>query len=140
MRVQFQILIFLACLNLATGMAIALTLPGTNYARATETGGTVTQYEERFNATKTAERWQSRPFSGIPLIGDIFAGLDFLVSKLRFLIDGFPMLLTWIKDTYITSSAMRTAFDVIANTLRAVFAIMMFMFVIEFISGRRMPD
>ena len=139
MRVQFQILIFIACLNLATGMAIALALPGTEYVQASNPSN-VSDYEEYFNATEVAESWESTPFSGIPIVGDIFSGFQFLFRNIQYLIDGFPMLLTWMSDTFIVDASAKTAFTIITNVLRAVYAITIFVFVIEFISGRQLTE
>lgn len=136
MKVQFKILLFLVCLNLATGMVIALALPGTEYASATSAGGNVSDYESRFNSTKIAESWEATPFSGIPVVGDVFAGFYLFFTQIRFIIDGFPSLLQWISDAYITSSAGRTAFAVVANTLRAIYAVMMAAFLVYLITGR----
>jgi len=139
MKTQWTILLFIACLNLATGMVIALALPGTEYVQATNPSN-VSEYEEHFNATETAENWGATPFSGIPVVGDIFSGFQFLFRNFRYLIDGFPMLLTWLSDTFIVDASAKTAFFVITNVLRAIFAILISMFVIEFISGRIMTD
>lgn len=140
MRIQYQILLFLACLNLSIGMVIALALPGTVYHQPASFGGNVTEYEQRFNATDVAEKWKATPFTGIPVVGDIFSGFYLFFSQIRFLIDGFPTLLTWISDAYITSEAGRTAFTVIANALRAVFALVLAFFVVEFITGRVLSE
>ncbi len=93
------------------------------------------EYEGYLNATEI-EGWQSSPFSGIPVIGDIFAGFQFLISNIGFLFDGFPTLLTWLGDTYITDAAGQTAFTIIAMTLRAIYALLICTFLIEFLSGR----
>lgn len=139
MRVQFQILAFIVCLNLAVGLSIALGLPGTGYVQATAPSN-ATEYEEHFNATEIAQGWGATPYSGIPVIGDIFSGFQFLWRNLQYLIDGFPMLLTWISDTYIIDAGAQTAFNIIANALRAVYALLITIFVIEFITGRVMTD
>jgi len=135
MKVQFEILLFIACLNLATGMIVALALPGTEYVQATNPSNS-SDYESHFNATETAENWGATPFSGIPVIGDIFSGFQFLFRNFQYLIDGFPMLLTWISDSFIVDASAKTAFFVITNVMRALFAVLMSVFVIEFISGR----
>lgn len=134
MKTQFQILLFIVCLNLATGMAIALALPGTGYVQASSPSN-ASEYEEHFNATDLADRWGSDRL-GIPVIGDIFSGFFLLFQNIQYLLDGFPMFLTWISDTYIIDATARTSFAIIANVLRAVYAILMSILVIEFISGR----
>lgn len=135
MRLQFQILLFILCLNLATGLVIALSLPGTEYVQA-QSPGSATDYESTFNATEIGGSWGATPFYGIPVIGDIFAGFQFLFTHIHFLIDGFPMFLTWISDSYLTDAGGRTAFNIIANSLRAVYAVLMCMWFIEYIGGR----
>ncbi len=99
-----------------------------------------TEYEQHFNATDIASGWAATPFTGIPLIGDIFAGFNFLWQNMKYLVDGFPMLLDYIKNTYITDLSGRAAFDVIAWTLRAIYGLLITSFLIEFISGRIFTD
>lgn len=139
MRIQFQILAFIVCLNLAVGLSIALGLPGTEYVQATNPSN-ASEYEGHFNATEIAEGWGATPYSGIPVIGDIFSGFQFLWRNLQYLIDGFPLLLTWISDTYIIDAAGQTAFAIIANALRAIYAVLITILVIEFITGRILTD
>lgn len=139
MKIQMIILMFFVCLNLASGLAIALALPGTEYVQAT-TPDETTEYESHFNATEIVDKWGATPFSGIPVIGDIFSGLNFLWNGIQYLIDGFPMFLTWISDTYIIEAQAKTAFAIFANALRAIFAILMTVFAIEFISGRKLTE
>lgn len=139
MKSQFKILMFIACLNLAVGMAMALAIPGTEYVMASNPSN-ASEYEEHFNSTEIASGWGATDIIGIPIIGDIFSGFSFLFTNFQYLIDGFPMFLTWLSDTYIIDSAARTAFAVIANVLRAIYAILMATFLIEFISGRYVTD
>jgi hypothetical protein len=140
-KVQWKILLFLALANLSVGLVVALSLAGTEYANPLVPEGVdPEEYEEHFNSTAIAEGWGSSPFSGIPIVGDIFAGFNFLWQNIQFLADGLPMLLTWIKDSYITNAEGQLAFDVFANVLRASYAIIGSMFLIEFISGRDVTD
>jgi len=140
MKAQVRILIFMACLNLSVGVVIALALPGTEYVNPAQPSMNGTEYEEHFNATDIVEGWDSSPFSGIPVIGDIFSGLQFLVTNFLYLIDGFPIFLNWISDTYVFDSATQNALGYIIWALRGIYAVMMSILVIEFISGRVMTD
>lgn len=140
MKVQWQILLFIIVLNLTVGLVIALQVPGTEYVGATSPNVNGTDYESQFNATKIAKGWSPTPFSGIPIIGDIFAGFNFLWQMFGYVIDGFPTLLTWISDTYITDAGGQTAFFIIANVIRAIEAVLISTFIIEFISGRIFTD
>lgn len=142
-RIQFKILFFIICLNLATGLAIALQLPGTEYVQATDPGDgqqSPGEYEEHFNATETGEQWGASANIGIPIIGDIFAGFYFLAVNWHFLIDGFPIFLNWISDTFILDASGRLTFAILSNTLRGLYAVLMSIFFIEFISGRHLTE
>lgn len=127
-------------LNLVVGLCIALSVPGTSYVSASSSGANATEYEQHFNATEIAEGWSATPFSGIPLIGDIFAGFNFFWQVIGYLIDGFPTLLVWIGDSLIGSYEGQVAFTIIANVLRAAQALLIVTFLIEFISGRVFTD
>jgi hypothetical protein len=145
MKVQYEILLFIFILNLVVGLIIVLQFPGTGYVSAAGTGVNASEYEAHFNSTDITgdasnPGWGATPFSGIPVIGDIFGGWNFLIQDIGYLIDGFPTLLTYIRNTYITDADGLFAFDVIANLLRCVYALLISLFLIEFISGRVFSD
>lgn len=140
MRVQYELLLFIFIANLITGVAIVLAFPGTEYVNPSAPSLNATEYESHFNSTDISTGWKATPFSGIPVIGDIFAGFNFLIQDIGYLIDGFPSLLTYISNTYIVDPSGQFAFGVIANVLRAVYALLISMFLIEFISGRIITD
>lgn len=94
----------------------------------------------QFNYTDIEQGWSSTPFNGVPIIGDIFSGFQFFIQNMQFLIDGFPMLLTWIADSYITDASAYSAFTVITWALRALYGLLISTFLIEFISGRVFSD
>lgn len=141
MRIQWQILLYLIILNLSIGLVIGLGVAGTEYFEPTYSENFDAEaYEEQFNATAVASGWRATPFSGVPIVGDIFAGFNFLWQMLGYMADGLPTLLTWLGNSFISDSSGITAFTLIANALRAVYAILITTFLIEFISGRVFTD
>lgn len=136
MRTQWELLLGLFIINLSVGVVMGLALPGTAFVHSSGSITNATQYEQQFNASKI-EQWggNGNPLQGIPVIGDIFGGFIFLTQNIQFLIDGLPSLLTFIEHSYIDPNAW-WAFDVLANALRAIYAFLIVMFLIEFISGR----
>jgi len=138
MKLQFEILFFIVCLNLAIGSMILLDLGGANTIMVSNPYVSATELETHHNASSLADSWQSEPFSGVPILGDLFAGFDFLFRNIRYLLDGFPSLLSWIGESLIVDASARFGFMVLANVLRGLFAILMTWLVIEFISGRGM--
>ena len=140
MKVQYEILLFIFCLNLTVGAAIALGVPGTEYVSPAATDVNATEYEDHFNATDIAGQWEQSPFSGIPLIGDIYFGFNTLWQNIQYLVDGFPMLLTYLSNSYITDGGARDAFTIVANIMRAIYALLIVLFIVEFISGRIVTD
>ncbi len=119
---------------------MGLALPGTAYVAGGPSGVNATQYEYQFNSTKIAGSWSATPFSGIPVIGDIFAGFAFIYQNIQYLVDGLPKFLLYIEQTYIPDATAQLSFEVIANAIRAVYAFLIAMFFIEFISGRVFSD
>lgn len=140
MRIQWEILLFIFILNLSIGLVIQLNLGGTGIVTPLDPSVNASSYEAQFNATDMADSWSSTPFSGIPLIGDIFAAFNFMWQNMKYLVDGFPILLEWIRDSFVTDPAGRTTFDVIAGVLRAIYGLLMIWFIIEFIGGRIVSD
>lgn len=142
MKTQFKILLFLFCINVTAYAVLTATttsgeyiFPGVQYSGAANATSDLDQFESEFNATDAASSWSATPFSGIPLVGDIFSGLNMLFSRIRFLVDGFGMTLEWI-GSFIPVA--QTAFTWIAYILRGVFAICAFTLVIELITGREL--
>lgn len=140
MKAQVKVLIFIACLNLSVGMVIGLQVAGTEYMQPDQAPISAEEYEKHFNATETAGSWRASPFSGIPIIGDIFSGFQFLWQNFQYLIDGFPMFLQWISNTYVLDAETQAALNYIIWALRGIYAIMMGILAIEFISGRVLTD
>lgn len=137
MKLAFEIAFYIMCINLATGIVIGLNLGNVNAVmQPTKTYIDPLDLEEQFNATAQAESWSSTPFTGIPIIGDIFAGFDFLIRNIAFLLGGFPYLLEWFADSFIVDPTAHASFSLISNALRGLFAVIMSWFVVEFISGR----
>ena len=139
MKVQFQILLFMCCLNLGALLVFNLGLAGTEYLEGSSPIE-IDEYETHFNASEISASWGAVHLYGIPVIGDIFSGFQFLFRNLQYLLDGFPMFLNWISDSFIVDAQAKTSFNVIMLALRGMFAITMSMFVIEFISGRYMTE
>lgn len=139
-KVTWELLLGLFIINLAVGVVMGLALPGTAYVAGGPSGVNATEYEQHFNATGIATGWRATPFSGIPVIGDIFAGFSFIYQNIQYLIDGLPKLLDYISQTYIIDAGAQQAFWVISNALRAIYALLATVFLIEFISGRQWSD
>lgn len=138
MRIQYKILLFMLCLNLASYLVFALALPGSSYVSHAESSGvTPRSVETQFDPHQIAEGWSAQPTF---LIGDVVSAFMFFVRNFMLLIDGFPSLLNWISYTFITDASGQAAFAVIALTLRAVFAFLACTMLIEFIGGRIMSD
>jgi len=140
LKTQFKILIFIACLNLSVGLVVDLHLAGTEFVQPANPTMNATEYEEHFNATDIVGGWDTNILTGIPLIGDIFSGLNFLWSNFVYLIDGFPQFLNWISDTYVLDAGTQNALNYIVWALRGLYAMMIGILVIEFISGRVLTD
>lgn len=136
MKIQMKILLFVVCLNLAFWLVRTLTLPGASDVQA-QLAVDADEYEAHFNATDLAGRWTGPTIiTGIPVIGDIFSGLFFVLQNILYLVDGFPQFLDHINYTYINDAGGQIAFIAMSTAFRAVFAILMTVMVIEFISGR----
>lgn len=140
MRITFKIMFFIICLNLASGMVYALDVPGVAYA-SMPMGQyqNATHYEERFNATNLIADWSDNALKDIPFLGHIISGATLMFNALKFLIWGFPDTLDQFAGL-IGSASGRSAFFVIVNVLRALFALVTAIFVIEFITGREITD
>ena len=135
MKWQSEIIIFIICLNLATGMVIELALPGTAYVMPSNPTN-ASEYEAHYNATQIAEGWSFPPSLGVPMFGDIWSGFSFLVRMITYTLVGFPLFLGWLGDSFITDASALTAWNIIKTAILAMFSVFMALFFVWFISGR----
>ena len=135
MKWQSEIILFVICLNLATGLVVELGLPGTAYVSPSPTSD-AEDYESHFNATEIAEGWTFPPTVAIPIVGDIWSGFSFLTRMITYVIAGFPLFLQYLGDSFITDASAQTAWTAISTVLVALFAVAMATYFIWFISGR----
>lgn len=140
MKTQFIFLVLVACLNVTALLVLNISVSGTPIIAGLDyvhpvNGTDYDDFEERFNATDTMDRWSDSPFSGIPLIGDTFSGLSNFFDTFRFLIDGVGTLIEWC-GSFIPAG--QTVFTYIAWAIRVLTGIMAVTLIVEFISGREL--
>lgn len=135
MKWQSEIILVIICLNLATGLVVELSIPGTDYVSPSPTGNS-SDYSSHFNATEIAQGWSFPPTIGIPVIGDIWSGFSFLVRMITYVFVGFPIFLQTMGDNYITDSSGLAAWNSISMVILALFAVVMALYFVWFISGR----
>lgn len=135
MKWQSAIILFVICLNLATGLVIELGMPGTAYISPSNPSS-ASEYESQWNATEIAEDWTLPPTLGIPIVGDIWSGFSFLTRLITYVIVGFPLFLGWVGDWFVTGSEAMVAWNVLKATIVALFSVVMATYFIWFISGR----
>ena len=135
MKWQSEIIFFVICLNLATGLVMELNVAGTDIV-APSNPTNASEYEEHFNATEIAGGWTFPPTVAIPIIGDIWSGFSFLARMVTYVIVGFPLFLGWLGDSFIIGAEALAAWNILKTTILAVFSIVMAMYFIWFISGR----
>ena len=135
MKWQSEIILVIICLNLATGLVVELSVPGTSYVSPSPTGN-ATDYPSQFNATEIAKGWSFPPTIGIPVIGDIWSGFSFLVRMITYVFVGFPIFLQTLGDNYITDPSGLAAWTSISTVILALFAVVMAFYFVWFISGR----
>lgn len=140
MRIGFQVILFALILNLVSTLVYALDIPGTRYTVPLY-GGTAanaTAYAEEFNTTSLLDSWTATPFSGVPIFGDIYSGI-YLYNAIRSVIVGFPDMINAYAYA-IGDSTARSAILTANYVVYAVFMFIMFVFLFQLISGRRISE
>lgn len=141
MRIGFQVIFYLICLNLVSTLVYTINIPGSSTAALTQVGtqANATEVEENFNATTLLDKWTATPFSGIPVFGDIFSGVYLMFNAVSWAIAGFPLLLQGYVNL-IPDSGTRTVLTAIDAVLIAVCSFVVFMWLGQLISGRRISE
>lgn len=138
MRVVMRILIYMVCLNLATGLIIELNGLGVGIMGdvvPTPPSQDVEEYQSQFNATEAIG--QIRPTSGIlDFFGYIISTLEVMWRCIVWLVAGFPLFLNWLGDSFIIDASARLAYNMIVGVLVALEAILATLGVIQFASDR----
>lgn len=134
MKWQTEIILFIICLNLATGVVTELGIPGTS-AVSPSPQADASDYESHFDVEEVAE-WKSQPFSGIPILGDVYFAFSTFSRMVSYIFVGFPVFLYSLGDNFITDPEGLVAFQIIAGAIGALFAVVMCLFLLWFISGR----
>ena len=137
MKWQTEIIIFIICLNLSTGLVVELGAPGTDYASPVIPEN-ATDYEGHYNATEIAQDWSSRPLANVPILGDIYYGFQTFFRLISYVFVGFPTFLYSLGDNFITDEAGLNAYHAIAGVIGALFFVVMSFYIVWYISGREL--
>jgi len=134
MKVQFQIIFFILCLNLSMYLVHQLGIAGTQNMPATETISPE-QIKSKYDMKNMTENWQPS-INIVPIIGDIFSAAQTLFTHIYWIVAGFPLFLRSLGDMFITDPAAHTAYNYITGAIEALFIFLMSFWIIEFIGGR----
>lgn len=140
MRIGYQIILYMLILNLVSGLVYQLGIPGTNYANVLNTGteANSTNYAEEFNSTELLER--TDPQFSITNVADyVFSGLFLLYSAIRSITIGFPDLVNTVAYS-IPDADGRNAVLAISSVLYAAFAFLIFLWLFQLITNRRVSE
>lgn len=141
MKTQFIFFVVIIALNLTITLGMSLTdsdgnplIAGMGYAKPVN--GTASWEDfDQYNSTDIMDTWQTTPFVGVPIVGDLFTQANQLQNLFGFMIDGVPSLITW------TGSMIPTAqgtFTLIAWVVRIISGIMFVTLMLEVIGGREL--
>ena len=139
MKIGFQIVLFLLILNIVSGLAFQLNVPGTQYSHAIPGTGDPEDYEDRFNAGKMLNETQPGAWAEFPFLGNVFGTIMMLWNGLNFIIMGFPALLERYAG-FIPEVGGRTAFSAITLVLRAIFSFVIFGWIFQILTGRETQE
>jgi len=134
---QTNIIIFVICLNVATGLICELNAPGTEYVNPSNPEE-FEDYESHYNATEIAQGWSSNPLNSVPLLGDIYYGFQTFFRLVSYVFVGFPTFLYSLGDYFITDQAGLDAYHLVAGAVTAMFFVVMALYIVWFISGREL--
>lgn len=141
MRIGFSVVLFVLILNLVSVMVYELNMPGTAYSSILYLGSeaNATEFETEFNATTLLDRWTATPFSGVPIFGDIFSGIYLLWNAIESVVMGFPAMVERMSYAIPDASA-RGSLTTIMYVIRAVFSFVVFGWLFQLITGRKVSE
>lgn len=143
MKIGFQIIMFILILNLVAGLMNSqyINVPGSEYASGLDeelTGSNSTNYIGTFNASDLMQDQQPGIIESLPYLGNVYAFFMAMWNAITMIIDGFPQMLTQLGSTFELGIQGQSVFDSIANVVRAIFGFVIFMWLVQLVTGRDM--
>lgn len=139
MRIGFQIVLYILLFNLVCGMLYAISFPGTEFSNVLYGTGDIEDYEERFNATEFMDKTEPEASDAFTFVGHIWGGLQLIWNAIRFTVFGFPTMLQGI-GYQIGNPEAKGVFDNISNILIVATSFIIFMWLYQLLTGRRVED
>lgn len=139
MRIGFNIVMYIMLLNLVCGLMYVLAVPGTEFSNVLYGTGDTEEYEERFNATEFMDKTEPEASDAFTFVGHIWGGLQLIWNGIRFTVFGFPTMLQGIGGQ-IGDPTAKAAFGNISNILIVATSFIIFMWLYQLLTGRRVED
>lgn len=139
MKVGFQLVLFLLCLNLVAGLLYTINAPGTSYSNPVTGVGNASDYEARFNPEEMMNKTQPDIIGDFPYLGNIYGTLMYLWNAINFIIMGFPALLEQYAGL-IPLGTGRTVYTALTLVLRAIFMFIILGWLFQVFTGRQTQD
>ena len=115
MKTQMLFLMIIACINVTLIIVANITtatgsplIAGMQYTNPLNSRATISDFEERINATSAFENWQDTQAISTYDVGDISGGFSQFWNTFRFLIDGIPALLDYMGSMIPVASSAFT--------------------------------
>lgn len=139
MKIGFQLVLYLLCLNLACGLCYTLGIAGTSYSNPVIGSGNATDYQNRFDPDRIMNQTQPNIISEFPFLGGVYGGLMMFWNAISFIILGFPRLLYSFSGA-IQDPIAKAAYNIICDVLVAVCMFIWVGFLFQIITGRQVQD
>lgn len=137
MKWETEIIIFVMCLNLSTGLIVELGAPGTDYVSPVSSEN-ASDYEGHYNITEIAKGWETSRINQYGLLGDVVYAFNTFFRLVSYVFVGFPVFLYSLGDNFLTDEAGIIAYHSICVAIGALFFVVMAFYIVWFISGREL--
>jgi len=139
LRAGFQIVLFMLCLNLASGLYYQLGIAGSSYSNPLTGTGNSSDYSSRFDPDKVMNQTQPNISMGLPFLEQTYGALMTLWNSISFIIIGFPQLL-WQFGGLISDPTARLGYQAIIGCIGAVESFVIGLWLYQLITGRQVQD
>lgn len=130
--------LFMLCLNIASGLYYSLGIAGSQYSNPIQNSGNPSDYSDRFDPDKIMPS-QPSVLSYFPYLGIVYQGLMPLYNAIMFVFFGFPQFLLQFGGL-IQDPLARSGYITIIGAIGAIEFMVMASWIYQLVTGRQVQD
>lgn len=139
MKLGFQVVLYVLCLNLGFGLVSELQIGGSSDSNPVIGTGDPAEYADRFDPDRLANGTQTNFLTDVSTYASIISGLLLAVKTVSWLLTGFPAFLFSLGGA-INDPSARLAYDAVCGVILAILNFVVFFWLYQLLTGREVQN